>query len=240
MTALDRAAQVGFSPLDLALADSLESIWPGSDPEALQLAALVSWAVGQGHSCFSRALLGEWAEGEGTENFGIFRMQAWPQAPFIGGPDSDLPIVVDGDLAWLRRYWTYEREIETSLHERSVPFASLPEADAIRASLDRLLPVTDPEQKEWQRVAAVNTLRAPLSVICGGPGTGKTYTALRMLALIQSFSNVPLRIGLAAPTGKAAQRLGESVRSGLKELPLSEAERAALPDETMTVHRLLG
>lgn len=239
MSAIAHIQEGGFSALDVALAESFESIWPGSDPVALRFAALVSWAVGQGHSCFSRELLVNWPGG-GHEVFEALREGPWPTAPFIGAPASGLPIVVDGPHAWLRRYWRYEREIEESLQERSRPFATMPGADAVLATLDRLMPAAATDETDWQRIAAVNALRAPLSVICGGPGTGKTYTALRVLALIQSFSDVPLRMGLAAPTGKAAQRLGESVRSGLDEMPLSEAERSALPDATMTVHRLLG
>ncbi|MEZ5460708.1 exodeoxyribonuclease V subunit alpha [Dokdonella sp.] len=240
MSAFERMQEGGFSALDLALAESFESIWPDSDASALQLAALASWAVGQGHSCFSTALLADWPSGDAGERFAAIRADAWPVAPFIGDPASGLPIVVDGPHAWLRRYWTYEREIEVSLQQRSMPYATLPDAEAVRVTLDRLLPPTDPGETDWQRIAAVNALRAPLTVICGGPGTGKTYTALRVLALIQSFSELPLRMGLAAPTGKAAQRLGESVRQGLEALPLSDAEKAALPDATMTVHRLLG
>jgi exodeoxyribonuclease V alpha subunit len=124
--------------------------------------------------------------------------------------------------------------------QRATAFAELPTAADVAVVLDALLPPVDRGEIDWQRVAATTALRAPLTVICGGPGTGKTFTALRVLALVRHFAPGPLRMALAAPTGKAAQRLSESVQLGLRSLPLSDAQRADLPTEAMTLHRLLG
>ncbi len=248
MNAFDSLRDGEFSALDIALVEAFASIWPGSDAAALDLAALASWAVGKGHSCFIPDLLHEWPERAGAEaGTGpaaalreMLRNGRWPRAAFIGDAASDAPIVVDGERAWLRRYWRYEREIEAAVRARSMPFAILPDAAGVRDALDHLLPLADPGDTDWQRVAAVTALRSALTVMCGGPGTGKTYTALRVLALIRQFAGRPLRIGLAAPTGKAAQRLSESVRLGLQTLPLTEEQRADLPADAMTLHRLLG
>jgi exodeoxyribonuclease V alpha subunit len=238
----------GFSALDLALAEAFASIWPESDAASLHLAALTSWAVSQGHSCFTRDLLQAWpatddadsrATGERAVD-ALLREGDWPQAPFIGNAASGLPIVVEGGRAWLRRYWRYEREIEAALRARSAAHAELPDSERVREVLDRLLPPSAQAETDWQRVAAVLALRSPLTVICGGPGTGKTFTALRILVLILSLAQIPLRMGLAAPTGKAAQRLSESMREGSLKLPLTDAQRAVLPDDAMTLHRLLG
>jgi len=237
----------GFSALDVALAESFAAVWPDADEDALVLAALASWAVGLGHSCFSAELL---AGREAQDAFGndariaraIDRMRegALSKAPFLGPPEAGLPLVHAHGLLWLRRYWRYEREIDASLHARAGARLADLDPAAVRAVLDRLLPPDDPGETDWQRVAAVIGLRSLLTVICGGPGTGKTFTVLRMLALLQHFAASPLRIALAAPTGKAAQRLSESMRAGLSTLPLSDAERESLPSEAMTVHRLLG
>ncbi len=248
MSAFEQVREGGFSALDAALIEAFDSIWPGSDKAALHLAALNSWAVGRGHSCFTPELLAEWPSSAepGSRERAIdawheaLRAGAWPQADFIGAAAGDAPIVVDGEYAWLRRYWRYEREIEAGLRLRATPFVTMPAAAEVALALDALLPKADVDETDWQRVAAVTALRAPLTVICGGPGTGKTFTALRVLALIQRFSGRGLRMGLAAPTGKAAQRLGESARLGLQNLPLSEEQRASLPSEAMTLHRLLG
>lgn len=248
MSAFEQMREGGFSALDAALIEAFASIWPDSDKAALHLAALNSWAVARGHSCFTPDLLAEWpasAEPGSRERatqawHDALRAGNWPQADFIGAATGDAPIVVEGQRTWLRRYWRYEREIESALRARAIPFATQPPAEEVARALDELLPSADAGETDWQRVAAVTALRAPLTVICGGPGTGKTFTALRVLALIQRFGGRPLRMGLAAPTGKAAQRLGEAAQSGLQKLPLSEEQRASLPSEAMTLHRLLG
>jgi len=81
----------------------------------------------------------------------------------------------------------------------------------------------------------------PLAVISGGPGTGKTHTVARMLALMQhSAAAGPMRIGLAAPTGKAAARLGDAIGEARGGLPVGDAVKAAIPDAATTLHRLIG
>ena len=79
------------------------------------------------------------------------------------------------------------------------------------------------------------------TVISGGPGTGKTTTVVRLLALLlEQAAGDPLRIGLAAPTGKAAARMQEVIRSAKRDLPVEAAVRDAIPEEASTIHRLLG
>ncbi|HLU03075.1 MAG TPA: exodeoxyribonuclease V subunit alpha, partial [Advenella sp.] len=101
-------------------------------------------------------------------------------------------------------------------------------------------------EPDWQRIAAINCTLHRFGIITGGPGTGKTWTVTRMLALqllVAStlFPDEPLpRIRLAAPTGKAAARLTESLRAALPSLPIDDALRDALPGEAVTLHRLLG
>ena len=107
MSAFEQMREGGFSALDAALIDAFDSIWPGSDKSALHLAALNSWAVGRGHSCFTPELLAEWPSGTepGLRERAIhawheaLRSGAWPQAAFIGSAGSDSPIVVEGERA---------------------------------------------------------------------------------------------------------------------------------------------
>lgn len=252
----------GLSALDVALAESFASIWPDADESALILAALTSWAVSQAHSCFAMELIAPASDASASaastasekisaaampgDDRRVARVLAelrdgrWPQAPFIGGADDDTPLVRYGERVWLRRYWRYEREIEVALRARACDIALPEDVAVVRRELDRLLPPVDSIDTDWQRVAAVLAMRSRLTVICGGPGTGKTFTVLRVLALLHRFSATPLRIALAAPTGKAAQRLSESMRGGLASPALSASEREALPSEAMTLHRLLG
>ena len=102
---------------------------------------------------------------------------------------------------------------------------------------------------DWQKIACVLASRQRFGLITGGPGTGKTTTVLRLLALLQwqalAAHGKPLRIGLAAPTGKAAARLSGSIAGAIGRLPLDdapqgEAIRAAIPHAVSTLHRLLG
>jgi len=96
----------------------------------------------------------------------------------------------------------------------------------------------DWKKVNWQRVAALNCLSGSVHLIVGGPGTGKTFTVTRILALLQSISHEALTIRLSAPTGKAAQRLAESIRQAKSSL--TEVDVSLIPDHAETLHRLLG
>ncbi|RMU25116.1 exodeoxyribonuclease V subunit alpha, partial [Pseudomonas avellanae] len=96
---------------------------------------------------------------------------------------------------------------------------------------------------DWQKLACALATRRAFSIITGGPGTGKTTTVVRLLALLQApavQSGQPLRIRLAAPTGKAAARLTESISQQVQSLDVSAEVRQKIPSEVTTVHRLLG
>jgi exodeoxyribonuclease V alpha subunit len=120
------------------------------------------------------------------------------------------------------------------------PFAL--DAKLVAASLNKSFPGTA-EKINWQKVAAFAALRQKLSVITGGPGTGKTWTVARLLALLlEQPGGENLRIKLAAPTGKAAARLQEALGHALGGLACSKKNKARLEakDLTTTIHRLLG
>jgi exodeoxyribonuclease V alpha subunit len=105
--------------------------------------------------------------------------------------------------------------------------------DPSDAAVDALTAVTP----DWQKVACALAARGRITLITGGPGTGKTTTVVRLLALLQSQSTRPLRIALAAPTGKAAARLGESIAQAVSKLPA--AMQAHIPTHAQTLHKLL-
>ncbi|MBE0436205.1 MAG: exodeoxyribonuclease V subunit alpha, partial [Methylomicrobium sp.] len=107
------------------------------------------------------------------------------------------------------------------------------------ASLDRYFPTAIAET-DWQREAAKTALNRTFCIITGGPGTGKTTTIVKILALLQELAERPLFIALAAPTGKAAMRLQESIGNSKSALPCSEAIKQSLPESVTTLHRLLG
>ena len=152
------------------------------------------------------------------------------------------PLVLDGQMLYLRRYWANGQIIEQALTERlQDEEAAIP---ALRERLDSLFPPQD-RDPDWQRVACALATRSRFTLITGGPGTGKTRTVLRLLGLLQAQRmdadpQRPLRIRLAAPTGKAAARLGESISGEIDALPLPESVRDAIPRGVSTLHRLLG
>jgi exodeoxyribonuclease V alpha subunit len=173
-------------------------------------------------------------------------------------PDQGQPLVLGGSsdepLLYLRRYAGYEQRVGQSLLQRASEPLAVPEA-AAREWLDRFF-VPNPEEPnpqahnltDWQKVACAVALRARLSVITGGPGTGKTYTAARLLALLLALhpDGSPLRVALVAPTGKAAARLKQSIDDALTRLPvpadagLDLSALIAHMGPARTLHSLLG
>ena len=152
------------------------------------------------------------------------------------------PLVLEDNRLYLRRYWINEQLIRDALNARlAAPTQWLP---GLRDRLDTLFP-PEAGAPDSQRVACALASRSRFTLITGGPGTGKTRTVLRLLGLLQAQQmhddpEQPLRIRLAAPTGKAAARLGESISGEIDALPLPESVRAAIPREVSTIHRLLG
>lgn len=163
------------------------------------------------------------------------------------------PLVLDGAALYLDRYFGYEARLASALRERVRPPESAdaprpPDPLRLRARLDALFGTRDPDAAapvDRQRLAATVAALRPFSVVAGGPGTGKTTTVRRILALLFSEARdqgreMP-RVGLAAPTGKAAARLADSLVEALDELPIDPEDRAALGAlEATTLHRLLG
>lgn len=155
--------------------------------------------------------------------------------------NSPQPLVLDANALYWQRAWREECDVAARLNER---LAMVLATDLV--ALEQLIEsvFTADVSSQDQRAACRLAAQRALSVITGGPGTGKTTTVVRLLAILQSLAEragePPLRIALAAPTGKAAARLSESIASQVATLPLSTALRQQIPTEVSTVHRLLG
>jgi exodeoxyribonuclease V alpha subunit len=240
----------------------------GAASPALMLACvLLSELEGRGHSCLMldelagdpAALMGwsdeQWRALAGTCGPLPKTVKAW--SALLGGADQvwqagefsvDQPLVLDGERLYLRRYWRDETLVATSIGARA---RALREVDAgqVREWLDILFaaqPAAD--APDWQKLACAIALRGSVAIITGGPGTGKTYTVARLLALL--FAVAPdaggQRIALAAPTGKAAARLKQSIDKALSELADKVGDKLPLRELTArmgaarTLHSLLG
>ena len=175
-------------------------------------------------------------------------------------PDQDpsAPLIYSAGALYLRRFWRYEQRISAALRARMKSSAiEQVSGTQLGALLDELFPAapadteaTALERVSWQKLACANTLRSRFSVITGGPGTGKTYTVVRLLALLQRLAlnndGQRLKIRLAAPTGKAAARLKESIQTALSDMhddPHFSGWQDVLQQidgESSTLHKLLG
>lgn len=167
---------------------------------------------------------------------------AWPDpaawwenvtaSPLIG-----VALRVEAGLLYLHRYWAEEGAVVIDLHERLTRPQPEVDEDRLAAALDRHFEAEYAEQ----RAAAEASARRWTSVITGGPGTGKTTTLARLLAVLADQSATPLRIALAAPTGKAAARMSQTLAKAAAEPTFPEVDRDVVADLTAsTLHRMLG
>jgi exodeoxyribonuclease V alpha subunit len=237
MAWLDRGVlEARLRSVDRAFARFLASLDEDGDPRVLMAAALVSRELGEGHICVD-------VEGLADAEPMLAEAETWlPASSWVGSANGDLktPLVLDGGLLYLRRFWRDEARVAEAIVSR-LGSAEMP-AD-LALELDRLFPA-EADGLNWQKVACAVAARGSFAVITGGPGTGKTTTVVRLLGLLQTLAhkrNEPrLRIRLAAPTGKAAARLNASIAGQIERLDVDVAVKQAIPAEVTTLHRLLG
>jgi exodeoxyribonuclease V alpha subunit len=245
-----------LSELDRALAETLGRIADERDERVLLAAALASSAVQNGHTCVELARIVERPmvdeAGEAIEGIEYPELSAWVDAlrpsrlvaNEVQSPKQPRPLVLGaGSRVYLARYFEYERRLAEALLRRVGQSEEGLEAAALRAGLARLFPDDSPGAKE-QRLSAVLALLSRVSVISGGPGTGKTSTVAKILVLLQEQAlarkREAYRVELLAPTGKAAQRLGEAIRNYLASFSVDPAVVASIPSTAKTIHRALA
>jgi len=203
-------------------------------------AAALSLAVSEGHVCLMLSALVDARDVAGWR-------AALLASRIVGTPDAPgaLPLILDADgRLYLHRYFDYERRLArrlTQARRAGIDAAGAPSTDPeLRAQLAELFAANAARLgggADWQQLAAALALRGRLTVISGGPGTGKTTTVVNLLACLVAL-DPHCRIALAAPTGKAAARMTDAIRQRAQHLP--EALRGKMPRDSSTVHRLLG
>ena len=156
-------------------------------------------------------------------------------------------IVYHQQALYLRRYFEFERELSGYISEKLTTVElTISEQQMIKASITLLFPqqiADEADEVDWQKLAVANAINKNFSIIAGGPGTGKTYTVIKLIAaLLMLDDDNSLRIALVAPTGKAAMRLSESIVNAITGFrgQISEQILDTIPTETHTIHRLLG
>lgn len=260
--------------VDHAFAGFLASQAPGAHARGVLAAALASHQLGRGHVCLDLGALA--ADAKDTLALPPDEDEAVPEAAqalmrevaatpledwlaalqdprLVAAGEGATPLVLAGTRLYLRRYWQHERSVRRAIEARLLSHDEGLAPARLRPALDLLFPrAGDDQDMDWQKAACALAARSRFAVVTGGPGTGKTTTVVKLLALLQHLAPADaagrarrLRIRLAAPTGKAAARLNESIAGAVDRLPLAELGapellRAAIPSRVETVHRLLG
>ena len=236
-------ADLPLGPLERAFVASLQRLDPHASEPVLLAAALCCEVLSSGDVCLPLGRLAgkrPWPD----QDFSLPPLATWRAqlnaSSLIGAPGDYAPLILVGERLYLARYQAYEQQLAEQLLARAADAPDVDEAQ-LSDSLARLFAFNQ-QSPDWQRLAAAQAVRRRLAVISGGPGTGKTTTVVKILAiLMQAMESERLpEIALAAPTGKAAMRLSESVGNSMKKLELPKNIENALPVTVHTLHRLLG
>lgn len=257
--AFNRAGVLGVA--DVHTAQAIGRI-ARDDRQEVQLAvALTVRALRAGSVCIdlrtvADAVFADTTADDADEQLDVSTLE-WPQpqswiaactdSPLVAGADEPdgKPLRMTDGLLYLERYWRQEETVRSQLRQRAAAPPPVVDTERLHAGLRRIFDSAglNPDEPDLQRRAAAISVLRWVSVLAGGPGTGKTTTVAKLLALLQDQHDPtpgrPLRVALAAPTGKAAARLEEAVRAATAQLP--EQDRERIGDLTAsTLHRLLG
>jgi exodeoxyribonuclease V alpha subunit len=217
-----------FSRLDLAFARFLSqrTTFDASQRKTLEtLLARLSQQQHQGHNCI------ELSDADKT-----LLLDSGIASEYLAIASPTYPLVIEQNRLYLHRYWSYEDRLAKQI-KRLAQHANL--LENLDILLDRYFGANNAET-DWQREAAKIAAQRDFCIITGGPGTGKTTTICKILALLQELADEPLLIALAAPTGKAAMRLQEAIAINLVELACPDSIKEHITHTANTLHRLLG
>jgi exodeoxyribonuclease V alpha subunit len=259
MSLVDMLRDLGaVDPLDHRFAQLIGRRTGLVDERVLAAAALAGSVGARGHVCLrlglaqdvlARELAARVTEGaEAITLPTLPEPEAWraallaaPEIVRSPGASHPTPLVLDGDALYLDRTWAHQQALVQAVRSRITLTAPVVPAPALDAIIDRLFDRSDPRM-EQQRSAVRTALTRRLTVIAGGPGTGKTAVVVRLLAAfnhLEAEAGRPApRVQLVAPTGKAAARMTESIRDRLEQW-IPEELRKDIAPEASTIHRAL-
>ncbi len=226
---------VAYRDIDTVFADFLCRQAGGGAEVLRPLARELSRGTGEGHICLHLADAVPAGELDSIE-------AALRGTGVVGRPGESAPLILDEEnRLYLYRYWAYERQLSDALLSLASARTAVLETARVKDGMCRLFPELTEDQPDWQKIAAAAALWSRLCVISGGPGTGKTTTVVKIIALLlEQPGGERLRVALAAPTGKAAARLRESIRGAKGRLSERTDVCGLIPDDVTTLHRLLG
>jgi exodeoxyribonuclease V alpha subunit len=236
-----------LGPIDAHFGRALARLSKSDDPLLEVAAALASRAVQAGHVCLDLGALGPLAAADGEPlDVSWPTLAAWQAALEKSEAVSDgsrtTPLVLrEGHHLYLHRYAEYEARLAQQLRSRLGDPFELDEVFLAKRFTHYFGELAKDAPLDEQRLATLLGLRGRLAVISGGPGTGKTWTVTRLLLLLHEHGQQQgkvLNVALLAPTGKAAQRLSESLQHGLSELGFTP-EQAPIATSASTIHRAL-
>lgn len=216
-----------------------------NDRAIAPLAYAVSYRLTEGHICVPLDRLEECCRASPYFENQTIDLDALRRHRYVGvNPAQRRPFMIHNDAVYLHRYFYYETQIINRI--RHLQHLSHEETSARVGLLDNpsepvaTLLTPDPAATgiDWQLLATVNGFLNNFNIITGGPGTGKTTTVARILALLFAFEP-DLRVAVAAPTGKAAARMAESLSQTKLQLPNTVRDQLRRL-EPQTIHRLLG
>ena len=247
---------VGLEAVDGFLATQICNSLGSQCATMQHLIMALSKALRNGHSCLLLAdIAGQTYWSSAAEaisglvvangfTFGDFESLITSAQSYAITPVDTAPVVLENGRLYLRRYWHYEQQVAGHLLERMQIQPLSPRQENIAETLLKQL-FSEPKesQVDWQAQAVKEALVRQVSVISGGPGTGKTYTVARLLLAMQAVNNGALTMAMAAPTGRAKQRLLESINHAKQQLLDQGIEHTlidSIPDTAQTLHGLLG
>lgn len=244
-------------PLDHAFASLLLEQLSDTHPTVLLAAALTSYQLSHGHVCLdleqtlqqpelTLSLTHSYQQQYWHPKllFAQINLDSWRAAiiesKVVSNGKQQTPLIWQQGKLYLWRFWYYEKLLTQHIKKRLATSLELPDNLANRLNL---LFKDNIDIPDWQKIACAIATRSAFTIITGGPGTGKTTTVVRLIALLQAPAvqiKHPLNIQLAAPTGKAAARLTESIGKQVASLAIDEEVRRFIPTTVNTLHRLLG